>query len=256
MPAPPNVANYHIGKGIVSFKETGASSFVDLGNAPSFLYTPKTERKEHFSSRTGVKTKDFTAVTTAGASVKFTLDEITGNNLAMFALATIDATTPGQIILSGLKKTVYTGDLKIVGTNAIGQTVDFVATVSFVPSGDFSFITDGDDFSTIEIEAEVQAGSSGEFGLWTVHDIPYKKVTVAVVASGGTAYAVGNTISLGNGVVLTVATLTSTAVATATITNPGSIPSTATPPTNPVAQVSSNGAGTGATFTLTWAAGF
>ena len=35
MPASPNVQNYHIGKGIVSFKETGAGSYTDLGNAPS-----------------------------------------------------------------------------------------------------------------------------------------------------------------------------------------------------------------------------
>jgi hypothetical protein len=255
MPTSPNVNNYHIGKGIVSFKDASGSTFTDLGNAPSFVYTPTVDKKEHFSSRTGIKSKDFTAITQVGATVKFKLDEITGNNLAFFALATTDTTTPGQIKLSGLSKSVFTGDIKVVGTNAIGQTVDFLATVSFVPSGDFSFITDADDFTTIEIEAEVQQGIAGDFGVWTIHEIAYKKVSVAVVASGGTGYAVGNTISLGNGVVLTVATLTTTAVATATITNPGSIPAAATPPTNPVAQVSSSGAGTGATFTLTWVAG-
>ena len=37
MPASPNVQNYHIGKGIVTFKEAGGSTFVDLGNAPSFV---------------------------------------------------------------------------------------------------------------------------------------------------------------------------------------------------------------------------
>jgi hypothetical protein len=75
-------------------------------------------------------------------------------------------------------------------------------------------------------------------------------VNSAVVAAGGTGYAVGNTITLPNGVVLTVATLAVTAVATVTITNPGSV---TTPPVNPVAQSSSSGAGTGATFNLTWA---
>src|SRR5207344_1055652 len=87
MPASPDVQNYHIGKGIVSFQEEGGSTFTDLGNCPSFVYSPAVEKKEHFSSREGIKTKDFTAITQAGATIKMTLDEITGNNLAFFALA-------------------------------------------------------------------------------------------------------------------------------------------------------------------------
>ena len=43
-----------------------------------------------------------------------------------------------------------------------------------------------------------------------------------------------------------------TAVATVTITTPGVLPAGTTPPANPVAQLSTNGAGTGATFNLTW----
>ena len=66
----PNVGNYHIGKGIVTFKEEGGSTFVDLGNAPAFVYTPTVEKVEHFSSREGVKVKDFTAITQVGATVK------------------------------------------------------------------------------------------------------------------------------------------------------------------------------------------
>lgn len=77
-------------------------------------------------------------------------------------------------------------------------------------------------------------------------------VTAAAVAAGGSGYAVGNTITLANGVVLTVATLSVSAVATVTITNAGSIASGATAPANPQAQVSTNGTGTGATFNLTW----
>ena len=81
-----------------------------------------------------------------------------------------------------------------------------------------------------------------------------KKVSTAVVAVGGTGYIVGNTINLGNGVVLTVATVTTGAVATTTITQPGSFNAAMPTPTNPVSQVSTNGSGTGATFTLTWVA--
>lgn len=77
------------------------------------------------------------------------------------------------------------------------------------------------------------------------------KVTAAAVQAGGTGYVVGNTITLGNGVVVTVATAPAGVIATVTITNPGSV---VTPPANPVAQVSTNGPGTGATFNLTWTA--
>lgn len=170
MPTSPNVANYHIGKGVVSFKEAGGSTYVDLGNAPSFVYTPTTEKKEHFSSREGIKTKDFTALTSVAATVKITLDEITGDNLQYFALAETGTDTDGNTTLSALTKTEFVGEIKVVGTNAIGQQVDFIATVSFIPTGEFSFITAEDDFSTIEIEAEVQKNVDGSFGVWTIRD--------------------------------------------------------------------------------------
>ena len=73
-------------------------------------------------------------------------------------------------MLSGLTKTEFVGDIKVVGTNDIGQQVDFDATVSFVPSGEFRFITDEDEFSTIEIECEVQKDANGAFGVWTIRD--------------------------------------------------------------------------------------
>src|SRR5580765_685836 len=102
MPTSPNVHNYHIGKGIVSFKEAGASTYTDLGNAPSFVYTPNVEKKEHFSSREGIKTKDFTAITQVGATIKLSLDEITALNLSFFALADEGTDTDGNTTLSGL----------------------------------------------------------------------------------------------------------------------------------------------------------
>ena len=170
MPTSPNVNNYHIGKGIVSFKEAGAGTYRDLGNAPSFVYTPTIEKLEHFSSREGVKTKDFTAVTQVAATIKVTLDEITGENLAYFALAEAGTDTDGNVTLSALTKTEFVGDIKVVGTNDIGQQVDFAATVSFIPDGDFSFITAEDEFTVLELTAEVQRDVSGNFGVWTVRD--------------------------------------------------------------------------------------
>jgi hypothetical protein len=77
-------------------------------------------------------------------------------------------------------------------------------------------------------------------------------VVSATVSAGGTGYAVSDTITLANGVVLTVQTLNVTAVATVSVTNGGSV---ATAPANPQAQVSTSGTGTGATFDLTWGGG-
>lgn len=71
----------------------------------------------------------------------------------------------------------------------------------------------------------------------------------ATVAAGGANYVVGDTITLSNGVVLTVLTLAGSAVATASVTTPGTA---TTLPANPRAQVSTSGIGTGATFTLAW----
>lgn len=86
-------------------------------------------------------------------------------------------------------------------------------------------------------------------GVTVAAGVPFN-VVGATVAAGGATYAVGNTITLANGVVLTVATLNVTAVATVTITNPGIA---TTIPGNPQAQVSTSGSGTGATFNLAWA---
>lgn len=75
---------------------------------------------------------------------------------------------------------------------------------------------------------------------------------ITSVGAAGTGYNVGDTITLADGVVVTVATLTGAApngVASATITTVGSA---TVLPANPVAQTASSGAGSGATFNLNW----
>jgi hypothetical protein len=170
MPASPSVQNYHIGKGIVSFKRDGAPDFVDLGNAPTFEWAPTVEKLEHFSAREGVKVKDFTAVTQTGATITMSLDEITGENLSIFTLGEVGVDTNGDVTVAAFKSTEVGGEIKVVGTNDIGQQVDYTGRISVVPSGSFSFITSEDEFSVLEIEAEVQKGDDGNFGIFTVRD--------------------------------------------------------------------------------------
>lgn len=83
----------------------------------------------------------------------------------------------------------------------------------------------------------------------TATGTPVLGVSTAAVSAGGTGYGIGDTITLINGTILTVATLSGSAVATVTVDDPGSV---TTLPSNPVAQSSSSGGGTGASFNLTW----
>ncbi len=78
------------------------------------------------------------------------------------------------------------------------------------------------------------------------------QANVTAINAAGTGYVVGDTITLSNGVILQATVTGGGGTVTAIVViNPGSISAGATP-ANPVAQVSSSGAGTGATFTLTW----
>jgi hypothetical protein len=100
----------------------------------------------------------------------------------------------------------------------------------------------------------------GELGL-AAGGIGIKLSTLGFTASaasggGGSGYAVGDTITLTGGtilrpVILTVTSLTGSAVASASITDPGLYTSA---PSNPVAQGSTSGSGTGAAFSMTFVA--
>ncbi len=79
------------------------------------------------------------------------------------------------------------------------------------------------------------------------------------IGAGGTNYSIGDTVTFTNGVTLVVATLSGSAVATwdpILPVNSGQVSGTGTPtPANPVVQLFSSGAGTGATANLVWGVG-
>jgi len=79
------------------------------------------------------------------------------------------------------------------------------------------------------------------------------KVLSATAAATGAGYVTGDTITLPNGVILTV-TATAGAITALAVTNAGSL-TAGSIPTNPVAPSSTSGVGTGATVTLTWGLG-
>lgn len=156
----PDTDNYQVGKGIVSFKREGTAEFVDLGNVPEFEYTPNIERLDHFSSRTGVKTKDRSIVLTRGGELRIVMDELTAHNMSMLLLGITDEAAVGGASVDIFATDSVKGEVKFVATNDVGPrwNIDFF-NVEFSPSGSFNPISD--EWNQIEITGEVLTANTG-----------------------------------------------------------------------------------------------
>jgi len=162
----PSVRNYAIGRGTFTFTPDGGSATV-LGNVRNCTYAPDITKKDHFSTQTGIRTKDYSVVSTLGATMRMTLDEINDFNLAMYLLA--DSATSGG--LGALTQPQAQGILTITGTNTIGPKISFTGKVTLLPAGDMTIVADSDDWTGIPVSAEVQL-DSGAYGIWTTEDQP------------------------------------------------------------------------------------
>lgn len=138
----PNIANYMIGKGILSIaKWTGASvgEYADVGNCPKFEYEMTEQTVEHFSSRAGLKEQDQETVIQSGYTVNFTLDEVSIENLRMFMKGTLS----GSNILYANQNVNQYYALKFISDNPVGpdQKYEFWKC-KLTPNGAFSLISD------------------------------------------------------------------------------------------------------------------
>ena len=151
----PNIGNYYIGKGIISIKLLGESTYVDAGNCPTFEFTAKVTQLDHYSSRTGVKVKDFTAVTEISGTLTMILEEFTARNVgfALLGLPT-GGPSPSPDVIEVFANPVIYGAVRFVGTNDIGPiwTVDF-PLVKLSPTKALSLI--GNTWGTIDLEGDV-----------------------------------------------------------------------------------------------------
>jgi len=162
MPTEPNVLNYFIGKGIVSFEGR------DLGNAPEVEITPTIEKLDHFSSRAGVRSKDRSIVLERGLQIRIVLEEITAENLRLLLMGS--AVAGGSFDILAVDE--IEGELTFEGTNDVGQKVSFtIPSVSFTPSGSLNLISD--EWGSIEITGEIlstESSAGTSFGTITVED--------------------------------------------------------------------------------------
>jgi hypothetical protein len=83
----------------------------------------------------------------------------------------------------------------------------------------------------------------------TATGFPVLTAATITLSAAGSGYVVGDIVVLANGIIIQVLTVTTGAIATFAIINRGSA---TTLPANPVAQSSTSGTGTGATFTVNW----
>lgn len=92
----PNTDNYVLGRGRLSF-----ARIVDgvqenerpLGNAPALTFSLEVERLDHFSSMSGLRSKDKTVVTQVTPTLSFTLDEINDDNLNLLFMGSKETVT-------------------------------------------------------------------------------------------------------------------------------------------------------------------
>jgi len=156
----PDTDNYQVGKGIVSFKPEGATEFVDLGNVAELEYTPDIQKLDHFSSRTGVKTKDRSIVQTRSGELRVLMEELTAHNMAMLLLGIVDPAAVGGTSIDIFAVDSVKGEIKFVATNDVGPRWDLnFFNVEFVPSGSFNPISD--EWNQIEITGQVLIANGG-----------------------------------------------------------------------------------------------
>jgi len=132
-------------------------------------------------------------------------------------------------------------DIQTTGGAVVLSNGNTVTAITGTAGGSYTVVP------TITISAPTTAGGTQATGT-----VGMAGLTISL-ASGGSGYAIGDTITLTGGtftqaIVLIVATLSGSAVATFTTNNFGTYSVLAT---NPISQGSSSGAGTGATFNVT-----
>lgn len=79
--------NYTIGKGRFALKKTGRTTYAPLGNVTEGKVTFAVETKDHYSTESAAKTKDFSTTTSIDATLAVTVDNISINNVKNYLLA-------------------------------------------------------------------------------------------------------------------------------------------------------------------------
>jgi len=155
MATPHSTDNYVVGKGILYIGEwtgttppTDPSGFTDLGNCPSLEIEPSVERLPHYSSRTGLRTRDKNPIIQSEYSLNFDLDEFAAVNLARFLMGE----TSGNLVYA-LTQPDKEYALKFISDNPLGPQYTWrFHRVTLSPNGALQLI--GEEYLVMSISAE------------------------------------------------------------------------------------------------------
>lgn len=168
MTASPSSDNYYIGKAVVSWQAGSTGQFRDLGNVPEIEFSFNIEKLEHFSSRTGTRSKDKSVIISKAATVRMMMDEITAENMALALGGSVTTDSNGDKSFGLMANNATEGTLKVIGTNDVGQQVDWIGIVSFAPSGSFNPISE--EWGSVEATGEILVDNAGNFGVFTLRE--------------------------------------------------------------------------------------
>jgi len=136
--------NYTLGRGIVYLSlyddQGNLKAERDVGNAPELNFNVDISTLEHFSSRSGIKSKDKEIVTEVKPSLSFILDEMNVENLRMFFLGDAGVKIE-QAAETGVTNTINANFKKYVDlskrevSNVVVKNSD--DTVTFVENTDY-----------------------------------------------------------------------------------------------------------------------
>lgn len=151
---------YYIGKGTVEI-DTG-SGYRDVGNVPTFEFTPSVETLDHYSSRTGVRSLDRSVVVQTEGTLRMVMEEWLFENLLVALLGDQTTDGSGNTAIDILANTSVTAAVRFTGANTVGPTWKITfPSVTFQPSETLALITD--EFAPITVTGRV-AQSGGTFG--------------------------------------------------------------------------------------------
>ncbi|GAB6066013.1 hypothetical protein JCM9492_11050 [Aquifex pyrophilus] len=97
---------YTIGRGKFLLKPQGESGYLDFGNIASGKLSIKTEKKEHYSTRTGLKVKDAEIIISQDFNIEIEVDELRKDALKMYFLATMTGTSSASASTTAVQDTI------------------------------------------------------------------------------------------------------------------------------------------------------